>query len=77
MNYKTAAGSIQTSSTLNVMYDMATIIPACMYILMALVLLLVYGLNKKKTEELQVLKIKIIKKQVENNDVIIGAVDEK
>jgi Na+/serine symporter len=40
--------------------------------IMGLVLLLIYGLSKKKTEELQVKKEEILRKQVENNEIEIG-----
>jgi hypothetical protein len=43
-----------------------------MFGIMGLVLLLIYGLSKKKTEELQVKKEEILRKQVENNEIEIG-----
>lgn len=72
MSYKSEAGAVQTAETLNSMYDMATLIPAAMFILMSLALFLVYGLNKKKTAELQIKKEEILKEKVENNTITIN-----
>ena len=72
MNYKSGSGAVQTASTLNVMYYMATIIPAVLFLLMGLVLIFIYGLNKKKTEELQDQKETLLASQVENNEITIG-----
>lgn len=72
MNYKSGAGQVQTAETLNTMYYMATIIPAAMFFAMGLVLFLVYGLNHKKTAELQVAKEKILREQAENHEIDIG-----
>ncbi len=72
MNYKAGAGAVQTLDTLNVMYYMATIIPAVMFGLIGIVLFLLYGLSHKKTAELQVEKEAILKKQAENNEIRIG-----
>ena len=73
MNYKPGNGAVQTASTLNVMYYMATIIPAALFLLMGLVLFFVYGLNKKKTEELQIEKEKMLENQVKNNEIVINS----
>ncbi len=72
MNYKTGAGQVQTAQTLDAMYKMATIIPAVMFGLMSLVFFLLYGLNHKKTAELQVAKEKMLAEQVANNEIAIG-----
>lgn len=72
MNYKSGAGAVQELSTLNVMYYMATAIPAGLFLSMGLVLLLIYGLGKNKTENLQLEKEKLLKKQAENAEIIIG-----
>lgn len=72
MNYKTGAGQVQTADTLNKMYYMATAIPAGLFLLLALVLFFLYGLNKKKTADLQDQKEALLKKQVENNEIQIG-----
>ncbi len=72
MNYKSGSGQVQTLDTLNSMYYMATAIPAGLFLLLALVLIFLYGLNKKKTDALQDQKEALLAKQVENNEVTIG-----
>lgn len=72
MNYKSGSGQVQTAETLNVMYYMATAIPAALFLLMGIVLLLIYGLSKRKTDELQVQKEQLLAKQAANNEIIIG-----
>ncbi|MBO6280570.1 MAG: MFS transporter [Bacilli bacterium] len=72
MNYRTGAGQVQTAQTLDTMYKMATIIPAVMFGVMALVFFFVYALNHKKTAELQVAKEELLAKQVANNEITIG-----
>jgi GPH family glycoside/pentoside/hexuronide:cation symporter len=63
---------VAVTDNVGMFYDLATIIPAVMFGVMGLVLLLIYGLSKKKTEELQVKKEEILRKQVENNEIEIG-----
>ncbi len=72
MNYKSGAGEVQTMDTLNKMYYMATAIPAGLFLMLALVLFFLYGLSKKKTDELQIEKEALLKKQVESNEIKIG-----
>lgn len=72
MHYRTGAGQVQTAATLDTMYKMATIIPAAMFGLMALVFFLIYGLSHKKTAELQVAKEKMLAEQVANNEIVVG-----
>ena len=72
MNYKSGSGEVQTAETLNTMYYMATAIPAGLFALLGLVLIFLYGLSKKKTDELQDKKEALLAKQVENNEVTIG-----
>lgn len=72
MDYKSGQGQVQTASTLNAMYYMATAIPACLFLLIGIVLLFVYGLNRQKTEELQDEKEKLLQRKVENNEISIG-----
>ena len=57
-------------------YDLATIIPAAMFGLMGLVMLLLYGLSKKKTDELQVEKEKLLSQQYERNEITLGEAAE-
>ena len=61
------------SANVDMFYYLATIIPAAMFAIMGLVMLLIYGLSKKKTEELQVQKAEMLAKQVENNEIAIGS----
>ncbi|MBO4623699.1 MAG: MFS transporter [Bacilli bacterium] len=72
MHYKSGAGQVQNAGTLDAMYKMATIIPAVMFGLMAAVFFFVYALNHKKTAELQVEKEKMLARQVENNEIVLG-----
>ena len=69
MNYKTGKGQIQELSTLHTMYDLATIIPAVLFGLMAIVLFFWYPLSKKKVAELQELKEEHLKKTLANTSV--------
>ena len=70
--YESGATGAQVDATLNSMYYMATAIPAGLFALLALALIFLYGLNKKKTDELQVKKEELLARQVENNEVTIG-----
>lgn len=69
MNYAYEKGAVQSMSNLKVMYDLATIIPAVLFGLMALVLFLWYPLSKKKVAELQVLKEAKLKEAYESNEI--------
>jgi GPH family glycoside/pentoside/hexuronide:cation symporter len=71
MNYKTETGAVQTKETLEVMYDMATLIPAIIFFAMAIVLFFWNPLNKKAVEELQVLKEQKLKEKHDNNEIVI------
>ena len=75
MNYNTAKGAKQTLENLNTMYDLATIIPAVLFGLMAIVLLVWYPLSKKKVAELQVAKEAHLKCQYESNSIAIDNVE--
>jgi len=74
MNYfvQNSVDVIFSAEQLTTMYVMATAIPAGMFGLMALVLFLVYGLNHKKTAELQVAKERLLAEQAANNEIAIG-----
>ena len=76
MHYKTGQGQVQTAETLDIMYKMATIIPAVMFGAMAIVLFLVYGLSHKKTAELQQAKEQMLAQQVANNEIVVGEEQE-
>ena len=72
LNDDGSINKIAVTDNVGMFYDLATIIPAIMFGVMGLVLLLVYGLSKKKTDELQIKKEEILRKQVENNEIEIG-----
>ncbi|MCR5741673.1 MAG: MFS transporter [Gammaproteobacteria bacterium] len=70
-----ASGAV-VNANLDVMYALATIIPAAMFGLMGVVLFLLYGLNRKKVLALQEEKERMLKEQVENNVIdISGSLD--
>lgn len=81
IGYLTEAGEINTvaiTSKVGMFYDLATIIPAVMFGLMGVIMLIVYGLSKKKTEELQDAKKEMLAQQIANNEIAVGenAVEE-
>ena len=61
MHYKVEKGAVQTMENLKKMYNLATLIPAVLFGIMALVLLFWYPLSKKHVAELQVEKEKALK----------------
>lgn len=69
MNYKTAAGSVQTAETLSTMYDMATIIPAVLFGIMAVILFIWCPLSKKRVKELQVEKEEMLRLHYEAGEI--------
>lgn len=76
-NYKSYNGAVQSAETLNLMYYMATAIPAGLFLILGLVMLFMYGLNKHKTEELQSEKETLLAQQAANNEIIIGDTESK
>ncbi len=71
MNYKYEKGAVQTLENLRKMYDLATLIPAVMFALMALILFVFYPLSKEKVKELQVLKEEKLKESYLSNRIDI------
>jgi glycoside/pentoside/hexuronide:cation symporter, GPH family len=71
MNYAYEKGAVQTYENLKTMYDLATLIPAVMFALMAISLYFIYPLSKKKVAELQVLKEEKLRESYENNAITI------
>lgn len=71
MNYDYTKGAVQTAENLSVMYDMATIIPAVLFGLMAVVLLVWYPLSKKKVAQLQILKEEHLREAFASNAISI------
>lgn len=75
MNYKTYKGAVQSVESLNLMYILSSIIPACIFGAMALVLWLWYPLSKKQVAELQVKKEANLKAQIEANKIAVVGED--
>ena len=71
MHYRYEKGAVQTLDNLKKMYDLATLIPAVMFALMALILFVYYPLSRSKVEELQVLKEKRLKESYEKKIIDI------
>ncbi len=71
MGYKVEKGAVQTTENLRRMYDLATLIPAVLFALMALMLFVYYPLSRKKVEELQVQKERKLKESYENKTIDI------
>ncbi len=67
MNYKYEKGAVQTLENLKKMYDLATLIPAIMFAVMALILFVLYPLSKSRVEALQLLKEEKLKREFEAN----------
>ncbi len=67
MHYKVEKGAVQTLANLKTMYDLATLIPALLFGLMALILFVFYPLSRKKVEELQVKKEERLREAYENS----------
>lgn len=76
MHYKTGKGQIQEWSTLTTMYDLATLIPAVMFGVMAVILLIVYPLGKKKVAQLQIDKEAKLKEAAEAGEIEIESTVE-
>ncbi len=72
MNYDGNPGAVQSDENLVKMYRLATIIPAAMFGIMAVVLLLVYPLSKKTVADNQVKKEALLAKKYEDNEIVIS-----
>ncbi len=71
MNYKYDKGAVQTLGNLKTMYDLATLIPAVLFAVMALMLFVYYPLTRRKVEELQVKKEHKLREHYENKSIDI------
>ena len=71
MDYRYEKGAVQTLGNLKKMYDLATLIPAVMFALMALILFVYYPLSRQKVEALQVLKEHKLKESYEKKIIDI------
>ena len=65
MHYKVEKGAVQTMENLKKMYNLATLIPAALFGIMALVLLLWYPLSRKRVADLQVEKEAFLRRLAE------------
>ena len=71
MNYRYEKGAVQTLENLHKMYDLATLIPAVLFGVMALLLFVYYPLSRGKVEQLQELKEQKLKEAYEKNEIDI------
>ena len=71
MHYKYEKGAVQTMDNLKKMYDLATLIPAVLFAVMALMLFVYYPLTRKKVAELQEQKERKLREHYENNSIDI------
>lgn len=67
MHYRYEKGAVQTPENLRTMYDLATLIPAVLFGVMALLLFAAYPLSKKKVALLQEQKEQNLKASYESN----------
>ena len=71
MNYKYEKGAVQTLENLRHMYNLATLIPAVMFGVMALILFLMYPLTKPVVADLQVKKEEKLREHYESKKIDI------
>ena len=71
MNYRYEKGAVQTLENLHKMYDLATLIHAVLFGVMALLLFVYYPLSRGKVEQLQELKEQKLKEAYEKNEIDI------
>ncbi len=67
MHYKVEKGAVQTLENLKIMYDLATLIPAVLFGLMALMLFVYYPLSRRRVEQLQEEKERHLRESYEQN----------
>jgi len=72
MNYKYEKGAVQTLENLKKMYDLATLIPAILFALIAVILFVIYPLSKARVDRLQVEKEAKLKEAYENKTIDIA-----
>ena len=71
MNYRYEKGAVQTLGNLKKMYDLATLIPAVLFGVMALLLFVYYPLSRDRVEQLQERKERKLKEAYEKNEIDI------
>ena len=69
MHYKVEKGAVQTLENLKKMYNLATLIPAVLFGIMACVLLFWYPLSRKRVAELQVEKERVLKNAIDEGRI--------
>ena len=69
MDYKYEKGAVQTLENLKTMYDLATLIPAIMFGIMAFILFVLYPLSRGKVEDLQIKKEARLKSEYESHEL--------
>jgi GPH family glycoside/pentoside/hexuronide:cation symporter len=71
MHYRYEKGAVQTPENLRIMYDLATLIPAVLFGVMAVLLFIVYPLSRRRVAELQEQKDRNLKESYEQNIIDI------
>ncbi len=71
MHYRYEKGAVQTLENLRQMYDLATLIPALLFALMALILFVFYPLSRGKVAELQLRKEEKLREACESRTIEI------
>ena len=71
MNYRYEKGAVQTPENLSTMYDLATLIPAVLFGIMAVLLFVAYPLSKKRVADLQIEKEQKLKESYEQREIDI------
>ena len=71
MNYRYEKGAVQSLGNLKKMYDLATLIPAVLFGIMALLLFVYYPLSREKVEQLQADKERKLKESYESKEIDI------
>ena len=71
MNYRYEKGAVQTLENLRKMYDLATLIPAVLFAVMALLLFVYYPLSRARVEALQEQKEQKLKDAYEKKEIDI------
>ena len=71
MHYRYEKGAVQTPENLKTMYDLATLIPAVLFGIMAVLLFIAYPLSRKRVAELQEEKERKLKESYEQKQIDI------
>ncbi len=71
MHYRYEKGAVQTPENLKIMYDMATLIPAVLFGVMAILLFVAYPLSKRRVATLQDEKEQTLRESYENRQIDI------